>query len=156
MMDNIPESVRVNDPGHSATEYQPFKRFLRAESPWSWRAWVFFGCALAFCTAEGNPSWTHPSVRLGWPLWSCFGIIAVAGAITGLVVARIRLLGFLAGAVAGSGSLLALVMVFQGYTHFPRYAAVIVEMLGLLPGVALYCVLHLIVDLGRAKPQESE
>jgi hypothetical protein len=49
----------------------------------------------------------------------------------------------MAGALAGCGSLLGAVIVFQGFDHFPRYAVVIVEMIGLLPGVALYGILHL-------------
>jgi hypothetical protein len=128
----------------------PLFRFVREESAWSWRAWIFFGCALVFCTVEGIPTWTHPDLRFDIPLGTCFLIIGIAGAATGWVVAPYRLAGLVAGAIAGSGSLLAAVFVFQGFTQFPRYPVVLVEFVGLLPGVVLYMILHIIID--RLRP----
>jgi hypothetical protein len=123
-----------------------FEEYIREESPWTRPAWIFFGCVLVFCTMQGNPGWTDPSLRVDMPLEACFWILGLAGAATGWVVARYRLAGLLAGAVAGSGSLLAALLVFQAFTHFPRRAVVLVQVIGLFPGVALYFLLHVLFD----------
>jgi hypothetical protein len=140
-------TVRSKPLARPASQHRPFRRFLRDDSAWTWRAWVFFGCALVFATIQANPSWTHPSLLLDWPLPTCFALVGVAGAVTGLVAARYRFAGLVAGVVAGIGSLFGAMILFQGFDHFPRVPVVIVEMIGLLPGLALYYVLHTAIDL---------
>jgi hypothetical protein len=133
----------------------PFQRYLREESPWSWPAWIAFCCTLIFCTIQAIPTWTHPSMRLGIPLGTCFWILGISGAATGWVVARYRLAGLCAGPLAGCGSLLATVYVFQGFTDLPRIAVVFVQLIGLLPGAALYWIIHVILDRQGLFPRQK-
>jgi hypothetical protein len=151
MKDDGPGRVRRNDAENTAKMHLPFQRFLRADSAWSWRAWVFFCCTLVFCTMQAVPSWTHPSLRLGWDPSICYWIIGISGAVTGLLIAQYRFPGLLAGACAGSGSLLAAVLVLDRVDPFSRIVLVMVGMLGLLPGVAVYCVLHVVIDTLRER-----
>jgi hypothetical protein len=151
-----------NDPGHAgpagpqkpATAYQPFRRFLRVESVWPLRAWIFFCCAMILCTMQAVPSWVHPDWRWGWDLEVCYGILASCGAVTGFVVARYRLLGLLAGAVAGAGSVLSAVLILERLNPFSRYTFAMAALVGLLPGVAVYWALHVITD--RLRPEAPE
>jgi hypothetical protein len=140
-----------NDAENSAKMHLPFHRFLRADCPWSWYAWVLFCCVLVFCTMQAVPGWTDPSLRLGWHPSISFWIIGSGGALTGLVIARYRFAGLLAGALAGSGSLLTAVFVLERINPFSRIVLVMVGMLGLLPGVAVYCTLHVLIDRLRAR-----
>jgi hypothetical protein len=123
-----------------------FQRFLRTDSPWSKPVWVFFCCALVLCRMQAVPSWTHPSLRLGWDPHLFYVIIGVSGAVTGLLVAQYRLLGLVAGALAGSGSVLAAAFVLPPINSYSRIVEVAVQLAGLLPGVVAYCFLHVVVD----------
>jgi hypothetical protein len=123
-----------------------FERFIRTDSAWSKPAWVFFCCALVLCSMQAVPSWTHPSLRLGWDPRMFYWIIGVAGAVTGFLVGQYRVAGLAAGALAGSGSLLAADLVLERINPYSRIVEVTVQVIGLLPGVAVYCVLHLVID----------
>ena len=81
--------------------HTPFQRFLRTDSAWPWRAWVFFCCTLVFCTMEAVPRWTHPDLHLNWPPWIYYAINSICGAVAGPFVTWYRLPGLLAGALAG-------------------------------------------------------
>jgi hypothetical protein len=157
MRDGGPEAISRNGLESPAKEHLPFQRFLRAGSAWSWRAWVFFCCALVFCTMQAVPRWTHPSLLLDWDPSIYYGIIGASGAVTGLVVAQYRFPGLLAGALAGIGSVLTAVLVLEHINPFSRIVLTMVGVIGLLPGVAFYCVLHVVVDRLRVKlPEQGE
>jgi hypothetical protein len=113
---------------------------------WRWRAWVLFALALCLCTMQAVPGWTHPSLCLGWDPKIWYAVIGVAGALAGPVVARYRLAGMVAGAVTGVGSVLTAVLVLEQINTFSRVVLVAVNVLGLLPGVTLYVLLHLATD----------
>jgi hypothetical protein len=146
MSDDGPGLAEGTLPENPPKTELPFDRFLHADSAWPWRAWMLFVCALVFCTMQALPSWTHPDLYLGLDRSICFWIIGISGALTGLVVARYPGLGLVAGALAGSGSLLAAVLALDGVGPVSRLLMVTVEMIGLLPGVAFYCVSHLVRD----------
>jgi hypothetical protein len=138
--------VRSAKPEEPASARMWFQRFLRTDSTWSKPAWVFFCCALVVCRMQAVPSWTHPSLRLGWNSSVFYWLIAFSGAITGVLVAQYRVAGLVAGALAGSGSLLAAAVVLERINPYSRIVDVTVQVIGLLPGVAVYCVLHLVID----------
>jgi hypothetical protein len=144
--------VRRHDPENPAKMHMPLQRFLRPDSAWSWRAWVFFCCALVFCTMQAVPNWTHPSLRLGWDPHIFYWIIGISGAVTGLLTAHYRFPGLLAGAVAGTGSLLTAVLILERVNPYSRIVLVMVGIIGLLPGVAIYCVLHFLIDTLEVNP----
>jgi hypothetical protein len=155
MKDDAPGQVPDTAAGKAADTRLWIDRFLRVESPWPWRAWWCFCCALVFCTMQAVPSWTHPDLRLGWSPTICYWVIGIAGAATGLVVARYRFPGMVAGALAGIGSVLAGVILLERINSYSRIVLVMVGMIGLLPGVAVYCVLHVLIDNAKAKPPEE-
>ncbi len=129
------------------------QRYLREESAWYRPAWLCFFCTLIFCSVQGIPGWTDPSLRLDISLGTCYWIAGISGGLTGWVVARYRWAGFFAGALGGYSSMLATAHVFHGFTDLPRRAVVLVQLVGLLPGVVLYWILHIVRDqLKRISP----
>jgi hypothetical protein len=105
---------------------------------------------------EAVPSWTHPDLRLGWDPSILYWIIGISGAVTGLVVAQYRLPGLVAGAIAGTGSVLTAVFLLERINPFSRIVFWMVGMIGLLPGLAVYYMLHVIIDNAKAKPHEED
>jgi hypothetical protein len=146
MKDVSPVPLCTNDADNSSKADFAFQRYLRTESAWSWRAWVFFFCALVFSTMQAVPCWIHPDLRLGWDPSICYWIIGIAGAGTGFLVARYRFPGLLAGALAGTGSVLTAVILLEHINSFSRIVLVMVGIIGLLPGLAVYCILHVVSD----------
>jgi hypothetical protein len=69
-------------------------------------------------------------------------------------VARYRLLGLLAGALAGAGSVLSAVVILERINSFSRIIFCMAALVGLLPGVAVYWALHVITDRLRGEPPE--
>jgi hypothetical protein len=145
-------SAIVGDPKSPSKTCLPLQRFLRANSAWPGRAWVFFVCVQCCCTMQAVPGVVHPDWRWGWDPRICYWIIGIAGAATGCLTAHYRFPGLLAGALAGSGSLLASAFVLERFNTYSRYAHVLMTIIGLLPGVAVYCILHVGIDRLRAKP----
>lgn len=123
-----------------------FERFLSTNPTWCWRGWVFFALAMCICTMEAVPRWTHPDLRLGWDPKIWYAVIGVAGALAGSVIARYRLAGMFAGAIAGVGSMLTAVLILEHIAAYSRLVVVGVGLLGLLPGVVLYLLLHIGID----------
>ncbi len=124
----------------------PLQHFLSADARWSRHAWVFFCVALCLCTLQAVPGWTHPDLQLGWDVRIWFVVIALAGTLTGRVVARYPLPGMVAGTVAGVGSMLAAMLVLEHIAPFSRVVLVAVNIAGMLPGIGLYCAVHLGIE----------
>lgn len=131
-----------------------FDRFLRTESVWCKRAFVFFWLALIFCTAQAVPSWSHPDWHLIRDPRIYYGIIGVCGAVAGPFIVRYRLLGMFAGALAGVSSVLTATLVLEPIPSFSRIVLALTGLVGLLPGAAFYFVLHLVLD--RLKEKSSQ
>jgi hypothetical protein len=136
----------MSDDRHPTAEPPLLEPFLSTNATWRWRAWGCFGVALCLCTMQAVPGWTHPSLHLGWDPKIWYAVIAVAGALAGSVVAGYRLAGMLAGAIAGVGSVLSAVLILEQINPFSRIVLVAVGVIGLLPGVALYLLLHIATD----------
>jgi ABC-type thiamin/hydroxymethylpyrimidine transport system permease subunit len=106
---------------------------------------------------QAVPRWTHPSLLLDWDPSIYYGIIGVSGAGTGFIVAQYRYPGLLAGALAGTGSVLTASLILERINPFSRIVLAMVGIIGLLPGVAFYGVLHLVIDRLRVKlPDQAE
>ena len=151
MKDDGSQRLLSNDPENSAITPMWFQRFLRTDSAWSSPACVLFVCASVFCTAQFVPHLVQPDFQWGWGPSVCFWIFGVCGAVTGFLVAQYRFAGLLAGALAGCGSLLTSVFFFEAVGQFSRIVEVLALLIGLLPGVAVYCVLHVVIDRLKAR-----
>jgi hypothetical protein len=62
------------------------------------------------------------------------------------MMARYRFPGLVAGAIAGCGSLVSAMLILECIAPFSRYVFVIADLIGLLPGVIVYWVWHVILD----------
>jgi hypothetical protein len=143
--------TRPSDPESTAKMPMSFDRFLRTDSVWCKRVWVFFWCAQIFCTAQAVPSWSHPDWHFIRDPRIYYGIIGVCGGVAGPFIARYRLPGMLTGAMAGISSVLTTSLVLEPIHSFSRIVLAMTGLMGLLPGAAFYCSLHLVIDHLRAK-----
>lgn len=108
-------------------------------------AGLIAGLSIVFCSMEMVPGWGI--FNLDWPPTVFYAIMAVSGAIAGIVgAADHRIPGLIGGLIAGPSALFAVGYVLAHVTVTYNIILVLVAMLGALPGFAVYKVLAAIQD----------
>jgi hypothetical protein len=108
-------------------------------------AGVIAGLSIVFCSMEMVPGWGM--FNLDWPPAVFYGIMAVCGALAGVIgAAEHRLPGLVGGLIAGPSSLFAVGYVLAHVTVTHNIVLVLVAMIGALPGLAVFKVLAAIQD----------
>lgn len=113
------------------------------------------GLSLVFCSMEMVPGWSV--LHLGWSPFVFICIMAVCGAVSGLLVAvQHRLAGLLGGLLGGSGALLAIVFVLQRTTWTHTVILLVVSLIGALPGYGVYAVLAAVENAGALSREQGK
>jgi hypothetical protein len=121
------------------------------ESPGQKAGGVVFGLAIAFCSLEMVPGWGL--FDLEWPPETFYAIMGVCGALSGALIAEYRFAGLVGGAVAGLGSLYAIVLLLENVNTIHSVMIALAAAAGSVPGVGLYWVLRFL--LRQAEPSRD-
>lgn len=95
-----------------------------------------FGIPLVFCSMEMVPGWGI--FNLNWPNGYFYAIMAVCGSLAGMLMSSYRIPGLAGGLLAGYGALFAVGKVLENVNVIHNGVLVLVALIGVLPGVALY------------------
>lgn len=115
---------------------------------------IVFVVAMLFCGMEMVPGWGL--FHLDWPNWVYYLIMAVTGAIAGSCFATDHPLpGLVGGLVAGPGGIFAIAFVLEHSTVTYDIILLVVGLIGLLPGFALYKALAALEDAITGPPRTA-
>jgi hypothetical protein len=112
------------------------------------------GLAIVVCSMEMVPGWGF--LNLGWSQKFFFQIIALVGAVSGLLIGgRYLLPGLLGGMLGGLGALWAISMVLSNVNETWNIVLVLVGFIGAAPGICVFFGGKLIQDAVAPPPADS-